>query len=64
MSKKLLTAASLLLVLPALILAQNAQLGSVNFPTTGSAEAQSHFLRGLAALHSLKEREPWDRRST
>ncbi len=41
------------LALPCLALAQNAALGSVNFPTTGAPEAQAHFLRGLAALHSF-----------
>src|SRR5689334_21332215 len=33
--------------------AQQSQLGRVEFPTSGSKEAQSHFLRGLAALHSF-----------
>src|SRR3954453_10498026 len=33
--------------------AQEAQLGRVEFPTSGSKEAQAHFLRGLAALHSF-----------
>jgi len=33
--------------------AQNSQLGQVDFPTSGSAAAQAHFLRGLAALHSF-----------
>jgi hypothetical protein len=33
--------------------AQEAQLGRVEFPTSGSEKAQSHFLRGLAALHSF-----------
>ncbi len=28
-------------------------VGSVNFPTSGSAEAQKHFLRGVATLHSF-----------
>lgn len=28
-------------------------LGTVKFPTSGSAEAQAHFLRGVAALHSF-----------
>ena len=28
-------------------------LGSVDFPTSGSAEAQAHFLRGVATLHSF-----------
>ena len=29
------------------------QLGTVDFPTSGSAKAQAHFLRGVAALHSF-----------
>lgn len=33
--------------------AQESQLGRVEFPTSGSEKAQSHFLRGLAALHSF-----------
>ena len=33
--------------------AQEAQLGRVEFPTSGSEKAQAHFLRGLAALHSF-----------
>ena len=33
--------------------AQESQLGSVDFPTSGSEKAQAHFLRGLAALHSF-----------
>ncbi|HET6974133.1 MAG TPA: hypothetical protein VFH96_08930 [Pyrinomonadaceae bacterium] len=35
------------------IRAQESQLGRVEFPTSGSKEAQAHFLRGLAALHSF-----------
>jgi hypothetical protein len=33
--------------------AQESQLGSVEFKTSGSEKAQAHFLRGLAALHSF-----------
>lgn len=33
--------------------AQSSQLGKVEFQTSGSVEAQAHFLRGLAALHSF-----------
>ena len=33
--------------------AQNSELGTVHFPTSGSEKAQAHFLRGLAALHSF-----------
>src|SRR5215211_3214348 len=32
---------------------QESQLGRVEFPTSGSAQAQAHFVRGLAALHSF-----------
>src|SRR6185503_8024027 len=34
-------------------LAQDSQLGRVEFQTSGSPAAQAHFLRGLAALHSF-----------
>lgn len=40
--------------------AQQSKLGQVNFPTTGSQKAQSHFLRGLAALHSFWFEEALD----
>src|SRR5712691_6284593 len=33
--------------------AQQSKLGKVDFPTSGSVQAQIHFLRGLAALHSF-----------
>jgi hypothetical protein len=33
--------------------AQLGKLGTVDFPTSGSAKAQAHFLRGVAALHSF-----------
>ncbi len=33
--------------------APSSKLGSVDFPTSGSAESQKHFLRGVAALHSF-----------
>src|SRR5262245_36544004 len=29
------------------------ELGRIDFPTTASPEAQKHFLRGVAALHSF-----------
>ncbi|HSO74569.1 MAG TPA: hypothetical protein VLU47_07015 [Blastocatellia bacterium] len=48
--------ASIVLVLSVLSLAANAQqtqLGKVDFPTSGSAGAQAHFVRGVAALHSF-----------
>lgn len=40
--------------------AQQSKLGQVNFPTTGSEKAQSHFMRGLAALHSFWFEEALD----
>jgi len=40
--------------------AQQSKLGQVNFPTTGPEKAQSHFLRGLAALHSFWFEEALD----
>src|ERR1043165_3718772 len=40
--------------------AQESQLGRVEFPTSGSAKAQQHFLRGLAALHSFWYEEAID----
>ena len=33
--------------------AQESSLGTINFPTSGSPQAQAHFLRGVAALHSF-----------
>ena len=43
----------LVLVLTFNVAAQESKLGRVEFPTSGSKEAQAHFLRGLAALHSF-----------
>ena len=43
----------LVLLLFVTVNAQESQLGRVEFPTSGSPAAQSHFLRGLAALHSF-----------
>lgn len=53
----------IVLVLAALspnAIAQQAQLGKVVFPTSGSANAQAHFLRGLAALYSFWFEEALD----
>ncbi len=33
--------------------AQLENVGNLSFPTSGSAEAQKHFLRGVAILHSF-----------
>jgi len=40
--------------------AQQSQLGKVDFPTSASGTAQSHFLRGVAALHSFWFEEALD----
>ena len=34
--------------------AQSAQLGRSDFPTSGSADAQQHFIRGVLLLHSFE----------
>ncbi|HEX9700018.1 MAG TPA: tetratricopeptide repeat protein [Acidobacteriota bacterium] len=33
---------------------QEAKLGTIEFPTSGSAEAQPHFIRGVLLLHSFE----------
>src|SRR6267142_6630545 len=43
----------LIAVLGSTVSAQDSQLGKVEFKTSGSEKAQTHFLRGLAALHSF-----------
>jgi len=48
------------LALAVSVRAQESQLGRVEFPTSGSPEAQRHFLRGLAALHSFWYEEAID----
>ncbi|HET6975667.1 MAG TPA: tetratricopeptide repeat protein [Pyrinomonadaceae bacterium] len=56
-------ALTVFVVLAGLVLninAQESQLGRVEFPTSGSAKAQAHFLRGLAALHSFWYEEALD----
>jgi tetratricopeptide (TPR) repeat protein len=59
--KALLALAALIITLTAgQARAQRAELGSVNFPTSGSKEAQAHFLRGVAALHSFWFEEALD----
>ena len=50
----------LLMLLATSAAAQQSKLGSVEFPNSGSAAAQPHFLRGLAALHSFWFEEALD----
>jgi len=51
--RRLLISVVVVAVLVLNVTAQESQLGRVEFPTSGSAKAQAHFLRGLAALHSF-----------
>lgn len=46
-----LSAASMLVAAPASAQFQN--VGSIDFPTSATGEAQQHFLRGVAILHSF-----------
>lgn len=41
------------LVITTPVLAQFENVGSIDFPTSASGEAQQHFLRGVAILHSF-----------
>ncbi len=55
--------ASIVLIISALSPGANAQqrqLGKIDFPTSGSAKAQAHFVRGVAALHSFWFEEALD----
>ena len=51
--RRLLLLVAMIAVLTVSASAQTSRLGKVEFETSGSAEAQAHFLRGLAALHSF-----------
>jgi len=47
-----------LIVLPLSVNAAELEdIGSISFPTSGSAAAQAHFLRGAAALHSFGRKQ-------
>ncbi|MFL6228076.1 MAG: hypothetical protein ACJ741_04795 [Pyrinomonadaceae bacterium] len=49
------------LTIPPVARAQSSQLGALDFPTsTASKEAQEHFVRGVAALHSFWYQEARD----
>ncbi len=49
----LLLVACVIAAFPAEAEMRESKLGEVEFPTSGSEQAQQHFLRGLAALHSF-----------
>lgn len=51
--RSLLLLVALIALVAASAPAQSSRLGKVEFETSGSAEARTHFLRGLAALHSF-----------
>lgn len=51
--RRSLTITAIIGLLALVASAQESQLGRVEFPTSGSSEAQQHFIRGLAALHSF-----------
>ncbi|HEX6164307.1 MAG TPA: hypothetical protein VFZ31_13130 [Vicinamibacterales bacterium] len=53
MCRRLLACAVLALSLAAPAAAQLENVGNLSFPTSGSPEAQRHFLRGVAILHSF-----------
>lgn len=45
---------SLVLLSATSLLAQEPRLGTIDFPTSGSAAAQPHFIRGVLFLHSFE----------
>ena len=51
--RRLLFCAIIALTLVAPAAAQLQDVGQLSFPTSGSAAAQQHFLRGVAILHSF-----------
>lgn len=51
--RRLLACVVLALALASPAAAQLENVGQLSFPTSGSAEAQRHFLRGVAILHSF-----------
>ena len=44
---------AMLSTVPAQVEAQFDEVGSITFPTSATGEAQQHFLRGVAILHSF-----------
>lgn len=59
-SQWLAKSALVVAALASAVFAQDSHLGRVEFQTSGSPEAQAHFLRGLAALHSFWYEEALD----
>lgn len=52
-NRRLLSLVAMIAALTVSASAQTSRLGKVEFETSGSTEAEAHFLRGLAALHSF-----------
>lgn len=48
------TVGALIVLMTASLTAQSGHLGTVHFPTSGSAEAQHHFVEGVLYLHSFE----------
>ena len=46
--------AALALALFLAVPAQSQDLGTIDFPTSGSAAAQPHFIRGVLLMHSFE----------
>lgn len=53
--RRLFVAVLLCALTPVGAIAQQSNLGKVDFPTTGSDEAKAHFLRGVAALQAMRK---------
>jgi len=49
-----ITALALLAAVGALAIPQQAELGTIDFPTSGSPQAQEHFVHGVLLLHSFE----------
>ncbi len=52
--KSLIGIGAMLVTVVGSVAAQEPQLGSVDFPTSASGEAQAHFIRGVLFLHSFE----------
>ena len=52
-SKKIILVFISMFVLISPAFAQNKDLGIIDFPTSGSPEAQKYFIRGVLLMHSF-----------
>jgi tetratricopeptide (TPR) repeat protein len=60
LTKRVILSVIVTLALLGAAFGQDSRLGKVDFPTSGSSEAQAYFLRGVAALHSFWYEEAAD----